>query len=211
MGEYIRYRGSEMKLGTCEDLYYANYPKYIKALKAGLLKQDEGSDKPENYAKPDNDYRFRFPFPDEDEVQLGDTGHGNYNRGLLITINRGDYFLIGQFANLYRKYEVNSATQPELVRNLTMENPNNISDLVDLEITQQKLIQRDGSLRLALIYRCPYSQDQWRVEDYPEAEFMADQIAERYICATDDEHEQDFWRKVNERILQGYDDKLIER
>ncbi|MEZ2338367.1 hypothetical protein AB6735_22155 [Mucilaginibacter sp. RCC_168] len=211
MGEYVKYKGTGIKLGTCEDLYYANYPKYIKALKAGLLQQETANDKPENYAKPDNGYRFRFPFPDEDGLPLGNIGDGNFHRGLLITIERGELFPKEEFPVLSAYYEVDSRTQPGLVRKLLQANPNNIMRTVDLEIVQQKLIQKGGFLRLALVYRCPYSGEQWRMEDRADAEFITAQITQRYVNATTDEQAADFWRKANERILHGYDHHLIER
>jgi hypothetical protein len=211
MGEYVKYKGTSIKLGTCEDLYYANYPKYIKALKAGLLVKEIGNDKPENYAKPCNGYRFRFPFPDEDEIPLGNIGDDNFHRGLLITIERGELFPKEEFPVLSATYEIKSRTQPGLVRKLLQANPNNVMRTVDLEVVQQKLIQRAGFLRLALVYRCPYSGEQWRLEDKTDAEFITAQITERYINTTEDEQAKDFWRKVNERISQGYYHNLIEQ
>lgn len=37
MGEYIKYKGNEIKIGTCESLYYTSYQKYERALQEGQL------------------------------------------------------------------------------------------------------------------------------------------------------------------------------
>jgi hypothetical protein len=208
MGELVKYKGEAIKIGTCESLYYATYGKYLNALKSGLLHKLDGNDVPDNYAKPDSGYRFRFPFPDEDIEPLGALGYTNYYRGLLVTIERGIHFPKGQFPVLYGTYEVKSDTQPELVRKLVMENPNNVTELVDLEITQQKLITVGENLCLALVYRCPYSGQSWRIESRDEAEFICAQIIDRYMQTSGDE---DFWRKVVYRVLQGYYPERIER
>lgn len=209
MGELIKYRGEVLKIGTCESLYYASYIKYIHALKSGLLLKLDNNDAPDNYAKPDSGYRFRFP--DEDNEPLGVLGYNNYYRGLLITIERGIHFRKGEFNALYGTYEVKSSSQQGLSKKLVMENPNNVTELVDLEITQQKLISTEAGLCLALVYRCPYSGQSWRIENKPEIEFITAQIIKRYIQTTEDELEKDFWRKVVYRILQGYQADQIER
>jgi len=33
MGEYVKYLGEPIKIGTCENLYYATFGKYSEALK----------------------------------------------------------------------------------------------------------------------------------------------------------------------------------
>lgn len=62
MGEMARFKGEEVKIGTCEDMYYlrADQRELVKAL-------------PHN-VDPVNDadvLRFRFPFPDEDKIEPG--------------------------------------------------------------------------------------------------------------------------------------------
>lgn len=75
MAEIVTYKGQRTSLGTCENLYYATYQKYIAALNAGFLKYVPGNLSPEQYALPDSGFRFRFPFPDEDHLSIG--GEGN--------------------------------------------------------------------------------------------------------------------------------------
>jgi hypothetical protein len=37
MGEYIKYNGKEIKIGTCENLYYSSYKMFVEALKTGKV------------------------------------------------------------------------------------------------------------------------------------------------------------------------------
>jgi hypothetical protein len=205
MGEYIKYKGTKTKIGTCEDLYYTDYCRFSQAFKKGQLTQDEFNADPGVYLSPNSGCRFRFPFPDEDATPLGELGNDNYNRGLLITIERGETFATDEFPLLTQKYDVVSRSQPELVRHMVQVNPNNVMKFVDIEIIQQRLVRRDGQLRLVLVYRCPYSQERWRIEDKAEACHITEQISKRYIQTTDDLEVKSFWSKVNKRILKGYD------
>jgi len=66
MGEYITHNGQQIKLGTCEDLYYVTFQQLVKmARKSGgeayhYLKLD---------ASGTGRYRFRFPFPRETNAE----------------------------------------------------------------------------------------------------------------------------------------------
>lgn len=57
MGEYARFNGQRVKIGTCEDMYY--------------LRADQ-IDKVTGYTFRYESIGFRFPFPDEDHVAPGD-------------------------------------------------------------------------------------------------------------------------------------------
>lgn len=59
MGNYLKQRGEQVKLGTCENLYYTRFHSLNTA-------HDIEGDK-EHYLRSDQ-YRFRFPFPDEDRM-----------------------------------------------------------------------------------------------------------------------------------------------
>ena len=65
MGEYATYRGEEIKIGTCEDMYYLRHDQ------RGRVRYDF-----------DGTERYRFPFPDEDDKQPGD--FDNHDRGWPI-------------------------------------------------------------------------------------------------------------------------------
>lgn len=73
MGEYAKYLGQEVKIGTCENMYY------LRADQAGQVEAVRGSVDP----VADRDaLRFRFPFPDEDEGEPG--SFDDYNRAAKI-------------------------------------------------------------------------------------------------------------------------------
>jgi hypothetical protein len=204
MGEYILYRGEATKIGTCEELYYTSFRRYIQVLQNGHLSKDIGSDYPENYTIPNYGYRFRFPFPDEDHLPFGEIENHSFERGLLITIARNEAFAKGEFPQLSRTYQVAARYQPGHTHAMEMLNPNNVTELVDIELVQQKLVVSDNQARLVLVYRCPFSEDKWRIEDFTEAKHIADQIEERYVKTAAEEEEKLFWQQVTLRILQGY-------
>jgi len=205
MGEYVNYLGSSMKIGTCENLFYATFGNFRAAFKNGVLSQDEGSLNPADYLKPDSGFRFRFPFPDEDNLLLP-AFHTlkDFERGLLVTIDRGALFEKGTFPPPTFQYPVRSRTQPGLVEYLPQNNPNNITDQVAIEIVQQKLVIDEGEVILALCYRCPFCEQLWRIRDEFQAEWIAEQIFEHYIQQASDEAERVFWQTVAERIVAGY-------
>lgn len=62
MGEYAKYKGEEIKIGTCEDMYYLRYDQ------AALVRPKRGNTDP---VRDRADLRFRFPFPDEDSIEPG--------------------------------------------------------------------------------------------------------------------------------------------
>lgn len=63
MGEYAKYAGREIKIGTCEDMYY------LRASQRGAVERLPGSVN----VNSDEVYgvRFRFPWPDEDTIEPG--------------------------------------------------------------------------------------------------------------------------------------------
>jgi hypothetical protein len=73
MGEHALYRGEQIKIGTCEDLYY------LRAEQAAAVSALPNSLDP--VANRDL-VRFRFPFPDEDGIEPG--GFDDYDRGLAL-------------------------------------------------------------------------------------------------------------------------------
>lgn len=61
MGEYARYNGKEVKIGTCESMYYLRYEDKNKvAYIPGNVN-----------AGTESNLFWRLPFPDEDNVQIG--------------------------------------------------------------------------------------------------------------------------------------------
>jgi hypothetical protein len=69
MGEYAKYKGESIKIGTCENMYY---------LRADQRAKITGYD----FASCLGEIRFRFPFPDEDNIEPG--AFEDYDRGFRI-------------------------------------------------------------------------------------------------------------------------------
>ena len=63
MGEYAQFGGKEIKIGTCESMYYlrANQRMMVSALPGNVNPN----------SKDALSIRFRFPWPDEDQIQPG--------------------------------------------------------------------------------------------------------------------------------------------
>lgn len=72
MGEYARFNGSDIKIGTCESMYYLRYEdrNRVQALSHSL-----------NPATSKNLF-WRLPFPDEDNILPGH--YKDYRRGLRM-------------------------------------------------------------------------------------------------------------------------------
>lgn len=62
MGEYAKYRGESVKIGTCEDMYYLRHGQ------RGQVAREHGNVDPVADVLA---LRFRFPFPDEDHIEPG--------------------------------------------------------------------------------------------------------------------------------------------
>lgn len=77
MGEYAnrKHDNSQIKIGTCEDLYYLRYEDRF------CVSPIRGNVDPST----DTDIRFRLPFPDEDDVLPGE--YEDYSRGLRLYRN----------------------------------------------------------------------------------------------------------------------------
>ena len=73
MGEYATFKGEQVKIGTCESMYYlrADQTHEVQALSGNV---DPVRDRAE--------IRFRFPFPDEDAIVPG--AFEDYDRGVRI-------------------------------------------------------------------------------------------------------------------------------
>ena len=75
MGEYAKHQGHQIKIGTCEQMYY------LRADQVKFITPEHNSVNPHSLDTAGL-IRFRFPFPDEDTVQPG--AFQDYNRALWI-------------------------------------------------------------------------------------------------------------------------------
>lgn len=64
MGEYAKYRGGSIKIGTCEDMYYLRWDQ------RHAVTPQSGSVSPAS-AEDQKHIRFRFPWPEEDGLEPG--------------------------------------------------------------------------------------------------------------------------------------------
>jgi hypothetical protein len=64
MGEYAKYNGEQIKIGTCENMYYLRYDQrnLVDPIPHSLDPSDESII---------GEIRFRFPFPEEDHTEPG--------------------------------------------------------------------------------------------------------------------------------------------
>lgn len=182
MGEYIKYKGNEIKIGTCESLYYTSYQKYEQALQKGQLSAVPGNAPPEAYSKRNSGYRFRFPFPDEDRLPFGDIGNFGHDRGVSVKIEP------------VKEQETNEEWKIIAGKQL------------QLEITQQKLVHReaDGKLCLALVVRNPESGDSYRIEEDPAIRKIIKDVLRNQVLKSSNAEDQNFYRKIAFRIRDGF-------
>lgn len=80
MGEYVKIKGQQVKLGTCENLYYTRFNQLKEAV--STMEFCEGNDQPTEYLKESNGFRYRFPFPEEDNLGIGE--YKDHEKGLLF-------------------------------------------------------------------------------------------------------------------------------
>ena len=79
MGEYAKYNGQSVKIGTCEDMYYLRFDQ------RHLVEKEANSLDP---VKDIDGLRFRFPFPDEDSIEPGNFEH--YNKAIWLHLDAPD-------------------------------------------------------------------------------------------------------------------------
>lgn len=187
MGEYIKYKETKIKIGTCENMYYTSYQKYKEALNDGRLSQVLGNDHPSEYARPDSGLRFRFPFPDEDKLPFGEIGKFHYHRGLPVKID------------LQNEHDISEQWQAITGKDS------------QLEITQQKLVHRenDGKLCLALIVRNPDSGLSFRIEEDSYIRKIAQDIIHNHAVKAVNTKEKDFYQTIVSRIQDGFRLELL--
>lgn len=77
MGEYARFNGNEVKIGTCGDMYYLRFDQ------RHLVQRLSGNVDPVADAA---ELRFRFPWPNEDAAEPGSStfSDNGYHRSLWI-------------------------------------------------------------------------------------------------------------------------------
>ena len=184
MGEYARFNGREVKIGTCESMYY------LRADQRHMVRHIPGNVNPNS--KDALSIRFRFPFPDEDAIQPGE--FDNYDRGIVVPgmsvpdgVDHGNV----QFHNNHGYLVSLPCPEGKSNHGLTIHR-NGFNGAVLLK--QQKLLA-DG--RLVPVCACGGCGSLWRMED--EAEIR--DLAQRFIDGTKVGHV--FWHEIARRVLAG--------
>lgn len=194
MGEYAKFNGEEIKIGTCEDMYYLRHDQRgkVQALRGNV---DPIGDRLA--------LRFRFPWPDEDLIEPGSSVfHDNgYYRAIPLhgcDLSFDEHHTV-QFS-AHAGYLV-SLPCPEGPGGLSYGGAtihrNGFAGRVLL--VQQKELA-DG--RLVAIVKCGGCDALRRVEDLHEAEAMA--VALRKEGDRRDGGRPAFWHAIADRLLAGY-------
>ena len=192
MGEYVHHKklNEDVKLGTCENLYYVRFDQLKDAVNRSLLEFVLGNLEPEKYLDVDKCFRYRFPFPDEDGREFGDY-HNDYNRGVLIYLNDESKEILNfehkescKYFDLTKK---NFSVFPE--------------DFYSVEIVQQKQIEENSTIELWTVVRCPVCREMARL-DSESGLLLAENVlqnADRYT-----RFNQEFCDELAKRIEAGY-------
>ena len=202
MGEYINYQGREIKLGTCEDLYYTRLDQ-LKEARFSMSKMEGNLDVLE-YLNPKNGFRYRFPFPDEDEIPIG--AFTDFEKGLVIQLQPED-FSLAEFDH-HDKWHSNSPKGGGYNVNVSMPCPQSKEfseckhspiDWRIVEIRQQKQI--DGEIWTVIA--CPYCGALSRLP-YEDAQKLIHSIEAGYVNIKTNETSKVYYQEVCNRIRNGY-------
>ena len=208
MGEYAFYKGKEIKIGTCEDMYY------LRADQVHLIQRKAGSFDPTSVQDAEA-IRFRFPFPNEDNSNPGSFNEHNFGLGLHdIEPPEGvDHSKIQFLSNHPVDGMLISLPCPFSTEGKESKNKvgfNGFSGPV--KITQQKLFQG----KLVLVCRCGGCGAAWRIETVEGVKPIIAALNERaakedhraWVC---EQHHKtkiashgDLYREIVLRILAGY-------
>lgn len=194
MGEYALYRGTPVKLGTCEDLFYVRYADFARMVAAGEIEQYLGNDAPAEYLRGGS--RFRFPFPDEDD--LAPFTYQNFNRGFVVNVTAApDLVTMAEHGRATASfhpdgggYNVNVSVPCPQTDDFETVRSSGI-DWRIVEIVQQRPIEG----RLWTILQCPYCKARWRL-DADHAQVLVDCL----LAAG-----SPFHKEMARRVLAGYE------
>lgn len=199
MGEYATYNGQEIKIGTCEDMYY------LRADQARKVRPISGNVNPVRDA---GEIRFRFPFPDEDGIEPG--AFKDFNRGLAVwgiepPVDIDHYSIqfsnaAGLLVSLPCPESNDGKSAPYKIHRNGYGGP--------VKIVQQRLV--DGQLKLVCqcgscgaAYRCQTIE-----EAEPVIEALLKQVEEMKRVAERDRRPIDararFFTEMAKRIVDGY-------
>lgn len=200
MGEYARFSGREIKIGTWEDMYYLRFSQ------RGLISPLAGNVDPA--CDEALSLRFRFPWPDEDAIEPG--GFEDFRRSVTVwgaAMPKG-----------VSHYSVQFVAQAGYLCSLPCpesEGPHPVGVHRNgfagaVRLTQQKLLA-DG--RLVPVCTCGGCGASWRLEDSDEIQALAQSFLDEGQSRRKDSWVErggekvfvghEFWHKIANRILAG--------
>lgn len=202
MGEYATYKGSSVKIGTCEDMYYLRYDQR-DAVTHERNSVDPVADAPA--------LRFRFPFPDEDGIEPGSSKfHDNgFHRGIAVNgyemptgVDHSSVQFVAQAGyNVClpcpesEKYTDNARGARSLTAEINVHR-NGFSGSVQL--VAQKFVEGVG---VVPILRCGGCGAMWREQEPAKIEELAVTFRSQGDRASGSE--QTFYHTIADRILAG--------
>jgi hypothetical protein len=200
MGEYAKHNGQEIKIGTCENMYYLRFDQ------RALVQAMPGNVDP--MAEEVHELRFRFPWPDEDMLEPGANAfHANgYHRAIAahgMTVPAGvDHSNVQFRADAGYLLSLPCPEGPEAHAGVWR---NGFSGAVQL--VAQKLL-RDG--RLVPVCRCGGCGAMWRMETPSDIEalavaFRSEADRREHAGSFNGTGKQDrkFFDAIADRILEG--------
>jgi hypothetical protein len=173
MGEYAKYNGKEIKIGTCENMYYLRADQRVK------IQPLPGNVNPAR-DKEARQLRFRFPWPDEDQIEPGD--FEDYERYIVIPkadipdeVDHGSLQFTNPAGYLVSLPcpESKDATRIRILLDDNIRKPITIGRNAypgKVKLVQQRLLE-DG--RLVPVFQCNGCGHKWRLEDPEEIETIA--------------------------------------
>jgi hypothetical protein len=216
MGEYLKVNSKTIKVGTCEDLFYARLSDLQEIEALSISEQLEGNDSVQGYLDPKNGYRYRFPFPEEDGLGAG--SYEKYDKGFAVTIDshsapqlyeflRGkewEHNTLCHSASVNGGYNVNliipcplSIDFPKNIR-MSCNGPSNV-----IEIIQQKQVEG----QLWTVIRCGYCKAAIRLAPEAAAELanVLNLDADNFDRSYNHDHSNAvYYREIAARIMDGY-------
>lgn len=217
MGEYATFKGEQIKIGTCEDMYY------LRADQARLVSVNRSHGDTDVIGCADA-IRFRFPFPDEDHIEPG--AFENYGRAVAV---HGV-----QVPDGVEHYNVQFSAQAGYLLSIPCpEGADGCTPGLQTEVNGMRVArngfggavrivqQRVRNGKLVTVCACGGCGTKWRLETIEDAQPIID--ACRAEGAAADRREWvsnrcegpitasssgDWWRKVADRIVSGYRDGL---
>ena len=197
MGEYVKLpNGEDVKLGTCENLYYITFETAKRLLP--ICRQLEGNFPPEEYLNPAHGWRYRFPFPNEDNIEIY---NGNdFERAAIITAPEG--FDIEDHDPIYHHCTAKGGYGYQVNVKLECPAKNNANKARPVAITQQK--QVDGELWT--VAECGWCGSCVRLPR-EDAMLLVNQIRKENPDPKNGNYK--FWQTIADRIEAGYKTPVV--